>query len=133
MIAYVLTAAVVTVAALQAWLHARSLERRDSLHARHIDSLQRFQDQDRDKWAQERRALLADFATERQAWERERGTLLNRIKPETRQYVPLTPGDTPQMPLPVPYDDDDAFQSELESREALAERLAREELNGRTG
>jgi hypothetical protein len=37
------------------------------------------------------------------------------------------------MPLPVPYDDDEAFQTELESREQLAKRLAMEEVNGRAG
>jgi hypothetical protein len=130
-IAYALTAALVAVVALQAWLHGRALEHRDRLHAKHISDLQVFQDADRDKWAAERRGMLAQSGTERLAWERERGTLLNRIKPETRQYVPLTPGDTPQMPLAVPYDDDEAFQAEVESREALAERLGRQELQER--
>jgi hypothetical protein len=113
--------------------HARSLERLTALHDQRIDRLVGFQREDRDTWAAERRGLLANFTTERLAWERERGELLNRIKPETRQYVPVRVGDTPAMPLPLPYDDDEAFQQELESREALAERLAQEELSGRTG
>jgi hypothetical protein len=92
-----------------------------------------FQRDDRETWAAERRGIYANFTTERLAWERERGELLNRIKPETKQYVPVRMGDTPEMPAPLPYDDDEAFQQELESREVLAERLAREELNGRTG
>jgi hypothetical protein len=121
-----------TVLAL-AMRHARSLERLTALHDSRIDRLVSFQRDDRETWAAERRGLQANFTTERLGWERERGTLLNRIKPETRQYVPLAPGDTPEMPLPVAYDDDEAFQTELESREELAKRLAMEEVNGRAG
>jgi hypothetical protein len=121
-----------TVLAL-AMRHARSLERLTALHDQRIDRLVSFQREDRETWAAERRGLHANFTTERLGWERERGTLLNRIKPETRQYVPLAPADKPEMPLPVAYDDDEAFQTELESREELAKRLAMEEVNGRAG
>jgi hypothetical protein len=115
-IAYALTAALVAVVALQAWLHGRALEHRDRLHAKHISDLQDFQVPTATSGPLSAAACSRQFGTERLAWERERGTLLNRIKPETRQYVPLqTPGDTPQMPLPVPYDDDDAYQAEVES------------------
>lgn len=115
--------------------HAHSLERLTELHDARTDRLVSFQRDDREEWAKERRGLNAAFGTERLAWERERGTLLNRIKPETRQYVPLAPGDAPEMPLPVPYDDDEAFQTELESREQLAQRMAQEErmTSGRAG
>jgi hypothetical protein len=61
-----------------------------------------FQRDDRETWAAERRGIYANFTTERLAWERERGELLNRIKPETKQYVPVRMGDTPEMPAPLP-------------------------------
>jgi hypothetical protein len=122
----------ITVYAL-AHRHARSLERLTELHDQRIDRLVAFQREDREEWTAERRGIYGNFSTERLAWERERGELLNRIKPETKQYVPVRMGDTPSMPAPLPYDDDEAFQQELESREQLAERLAMEELNGRTG
>jgi hypothetical protein len=112
--------------------HARSLEHLTALHDQRIDRLVAFQQEDRDRWAAERNDLHAGFTGERLAWERERGNLLNRIKPETKQWVPQRIEETPTMLQPVPYDDDDAFQAEQESREQLANRLAREELNGRT-
>lgn len=112
-------------------LHARSLERLTALHDQRLDRLVAFQQEDRDRWAAERRGVYAQFGTERLAWERERGNLLNRIKPETAQWVPQRVDETPTMLQPVPYDDDAAFNQEMESRESLAERLAEEELNGR--
>ena len=68
---------------------------------------------------------------ERREWHRERSELLNRIKPETAQYIPPedpTPAD------PLPFDDDDAYWADRETREELAERLMAEEMaNGRNG
>lgn len=116
--------------------HARALERLTALHDARIDRLVGYQQADKERWEAERRGLLANFGTERLAWERERGVLLNRIKPETRQYVPIHVGDVPSMPAPLPYDDDDAFWREVEERESkeeMAERLMAEEqerLNG---
>ena len=70
-------------------------------------------------------ALLADQAAERKEWMRERQLLLNRIKPETAQYV------APEVIHPQPeavsmFDDEDYW----ESKDELAERAMAEELNG---
>ena len=61
--------------------------------------------------------------TERKEWMRERQTLLNRIKPETAQYV------APDVIHPQPeavsmFDDEDYW----ESKDELAERAMAEEL-----
>lgn len=68
-------------------------------------------------------ALLRDQAQERKEWMRERQMLLNRIKPETAQYV------APEVIHPQPeavsmFDDEDYW----ESKDELAERAMAEEL-----
>lgn len=81
------------------------------------------------------RELLADISAaherERIEWVRERQLLLNRIKPETAQYVP-TPGEPILSPSPpsVPPDDDEAYWAAREgvSKEDLAAALERHEL-----
>lgn len=80
----------------------------------------------------ERRARTADHgahAEERREWQRERQLLLNRIKPETAQFV--TPDETVHAPRAVRYDDDEDYWQSQETREEMAERLAREELEAR--
>jgi hypothetical protein len=110
--------------------HTHALTHLTDLNAQNIDRLQNFQRVDRDEWARERGDLYAEFTRERERWEIERGTLLNRIKPETAQHVSQAANGETHMPPPIPYDDDDAFQVELETREELAKRLADLELEG---
>jgi hypothetical protein len=67
--------------------------------------------------------LNAAREQERKEWTRERQVLLNRIKPETAQYVE---SDEPiHAPQAVSMFDDEEF---WESKEELAERAAAEEL-----
>lgn len=49
-------------------------------------------------------ALRDEFAAERAEWARERGLLLNRIKPETAQ--PVLPADAETFEAVAPWDDD---------------------------
>ena len=60
--------------------------------------------------------------TERKEWMRERQLLLNRIKPETAQYI--EPDTIHAPPAVSMFDDEDYW----ESKEELAERAMAEEL-----
>lgn len=111
-------------------MHARVLSELERLHAARLDQLVAFQQADSDKRIALAREQEERFTKERREWDLERGRLLNRIKPETKQYVPLTVADVPEMPVPLPYDDDDAYWEDRESREQLAARLMQEELDG---
>lgn len=77
----------------------------------------------------ELRAARAAHDRERGEWHRERGLLLNRIKPETAQFV--MPDEAVHTPPAVRYDDDEDYWNSQETREEMAERLAREELEAR--
>jgi hypothetical protein len=86
-------------------------------------------------WAQSRSQaayigrLHDEHNRERGEWTRERQLLLNRIKPETAQFV--TPDEVAHMPPAVRFDDDEDYWASQETREEMAERLAREELEAR--
>jgi predicted alpha/beta hydrolase len=70
--------------------------------------------------------LLATNERERELWHRERQMLLNRIKPETSQYVaPTTPVAAPPA---VGFDDDDDYWQARMPKEQLAAMVADAEL-----
>lgn len=59
------------------------------------------------------RDLSGSFERERSQWFEERQVLLNRIKPETAQYVAV--GQAPENPPAISeFDDDDWVRNELE-------------------
>lgn len=79
-------------------------------------------------------ALLRDaraaHARERREWWVERGLLLNRIKPETAQFVAAD--DPVSAPPAVGFDDDDAYWKAGESKDELARRAFMDELSDAT-
>jgi hypothetical protein len=80
--------------------------------------------------------LHDEHSRERELWHRERSELLNRIKPETAQYVPV-PGPV-HAPAAVGFDDDQDFWDSKDpladmSTSELAEKLMAQELEERDG
>ena len=67
---------------------------------------------------------------ERDQWARERQLLLNRIKPETAQYIPTE--DPKPAPAAIGMDQDDQYWLDQGlSREDLASAMMAQELEGR--
>lgn len=111
---------------------SRAIDRLAAAHDQQVERLQDFHREQRQEWHAERETLLDRHDRERAEWSRERRELLNRIKPESAQVADeALIALTGQTLRPLPYDDDDAYQQDRETREQLAARLMDEELNAR--
>lgn len=117
-----LTALLVVLAAFQAHQHRITLHALVNAHGQHVDRLAGHHQT-------QRMDLLDRHGRERDAWQRERSELLNRIKPETAQYVADPTLTAPA--LRVLATSPETGDAEWETREQMADRLLAEELNGR--
>jgi hypothetical protein len=74
--------------------------------------------------------LHDEHSRERELWHRERQMLLNRIKPETAQFVPST--EPVQAPPALGFDDEQSYwESQGLSTDDLATAMFEQELAGR--